>query len=163
VSARRVRGFLVTCLWSRSQPHSARRGRSDLVVDARVGLGYGSRGHTRHRPWRHNSAAEDPPYPPESDGWPQVAALVELNEGSRLMTNIVGDAATPEELLLDARVDVELRALMAAHALAGRAVRVLVVPGWRHVSARPASRESQNITRNRQVRRTQRSAVRSDH
>jgi uncharacterized OB-fold protein len=50
------------------------------------------------------------PYPPTSDGWPQVVALVELDEGPRLMTNIVGGVATPEELPLDARVHVEFRA-----------------------------------------------------
>jgi uncharacterized protein len=46
------------------------------------------------------------PLPP-ADPTPQVIALVELEEGPRMLTNIVIDDPTPEKLPLDARVTVE--------------------------------------------------------
>lgn len=49
-----------------------------------------------HRPW-----------PPAPDAPHQVVALVQLDEGPRLLTNIVGCTPTPENLPLDARVVVD--------------------------------------------------------
>jgi uncharacterized protein len=45
--------------------------------------------------------------PPAAPDQPQVIALVELDEGPRMMTNIVGVAPEPENLPLDARVRVD--------------------------------------------------------
>ena len=47
------------------------------------------------------------PLPPAAPDEPQVIALVELDEGPRMMTSIVGVAPEPENLPLDARVRVE--------------------------------------------------------
>jgi uncharacterized protein len=47
------------------------------------------------------------PVPPAAPDEPQIIALVELDEGPRMMTNIVGVAPEPENLPLDARVRVE--------------------------------------------------------
>ena len=47
------------------------------------------------------------PLPPADPAEPQVIALVELDEGPRMLTNIVGVAPEPENLPLDARVRVE--------------------------------------------------------
>jgi uncharacterized OB-fold protein len=47
------------------------------------------------------------PVPPADPGEPQVIALVELDEGPRLMTNIVGVSPEPENLPLDSRVRVD--------------------------------------------------------
>jgi uncharacterized protein len=44
------------------------------------------------------------PLPPADPQEPQVIALVELDEGPRLLTNIVGSPAEPEALPLDAPV-----------------------------------------------------------
>jgi uncharacterized OB-fold protein len=51
------------------------------------------------------------PLPPADPGEPQVIALVELDEGPRLMTNIVGVSPEPANLPLDSpvRVDFEAR------------------------------------------------------
>ena len=46
------------------------------------------------------------PMPPADGDVPQVIALVELEEGVRMMTNIVGSPAEPEALPLDAPVSV---------------------------------------------------------
>ena len=46
------------------------------------------------------------PMPPADLDVPQVIALVELEEGVRMMTNIVGSPAEPESLPLDAPVSV---------------------------------------------------------
>jgi len=46
------------------------------------------------------------PMPPTEDGAPLVIALVELVEGVRLLTNIVGTPADPAALPLDAAVTV---------------------------------------------------------
>ena len=46
------------------------------------------------------------PMPPADGDVPQVIALVELEEGVRMMTNIVGSPAEPESLPLDAPVSV---------------------------------------------------------
>lgn len=46
------------------------------------------------------------PTPPTEDGKPLVIALVELVEGVRLLTNIVGTPAEPAALPLDAQVRV---------------------------------------------------------
>jgi uncharacterized OB-fold protein len=47
------------------------------------------------------------PLPPADPNEPQVIALVELDEGPRMMTNIVGVSPEPEDLPLDGRVRVE--------------------------------------------------------
>jgi uncharacterized OB-fold protein len=47
------------------------------------------------------------PVPPAAADEPQVIALVELDEGPRMLTNIVGVAPEPENLPLDARVRVD--------------------------------------------------------
>jgi uncharacterized OB-fold protein len=47
------------------------------------------------------------PVPPADPGQPQVIALVELDEGPRLMTNIVGVSPEPGNLPLDSRVRVD--------------------------------------------------------
>jgi uncharacterized OB-fold protein len=47
------------------------------------------------------------PVPPADPGEPQIIALVELDEGPRMMTNIVGVSPEPGNLPLDARVRVE--------------------------------------------------------
>lgn len=47
------------------------------------------------------------PVPPASPGEPQVIALVELDEGPRMLTNIVGVDPEPPNLPLDGRVRVE--------------------------------------------------------
>lgn len=44
------------------------------------------------------------PVPPADPAVPQVVALVELDEGVRLLTNIVDTAPTPDSLPLDAPV-----------------------------------------------------------
>ncbi|MBV9325691.1 MAG: Zn-ribbon domain-containing OB-fold protein [Chloroflexi bacterium] len=51
------------------------------------------------------------PLPPAAPDRPQIIALVELDEGPRMLTNIVGVIPEPEELPLDAavRVDFEPR------------------------------------------------------
>lgn len=46
------------------------------------------------------------PMPPTEDGAPLVIALVELAEGVRLLSNIVGTPADPDALPLDAAVTV---------------------------------------------------------
>lgn len=46
------------------------------------------------------------PMPPTEDGGPLVIALVELDEGVRMLTNIVGTPAEPDALPLDAPVHV---------------------------------------------------------
>jgi uncharacterized OB-fold protein len=46
------------------------------------------------------------PVPPADPGEPQVIALVELDEGPRMMTSIVGVSPEPENLALDSRVRV---------------------------------------------------------
>jgi uncharacterized protein len=47
------------------------------------------------------------PFPPAETDKPQVIALVKLDEGPTMMSNIVGVAAEPENLPLDARVQVD--------------------------------------------------------
>ena len=47
------------------------------------------------------------PIPPADPGEPQVIALVELDEGPRMMTNIVGVSPEPGNLPLDSRVRVD--------------------------------------------------------
>ena len=47
------------------------------------------------------------PLPPAEAAEPQVIALVELDEGPRRLTNLVGTPAEPERLPLDARVQVD--------------------------------------------------------
>jgi uncharacterized protein len=47
------------------------------------------------------------PLPPADPAEPQVIALVELDQGPRMLTNIVGVPADPEHLPLDGRVQVE--------------------------------------------------------
>jgi len=47
------------------------------------------------------------PFPCTHGAAPQVIALVELEEGVRMLTNIVGSPAEPEALPLDAPVSVE--------------------------------------------------------
>jgi uncharacterized OB-fold protein len=46
------------------------------------------------------------PLPPADAAQPQVIALVELDEGVRMLTNIVGTAPDPDALPLDAAVSV---------------------------------------------------------
>jgi uncharacterized OB-fold protein len=46
------------------------------------------------------------PFPPADPQTPQVIALVELDEGVRMLTNIVGGRPEPEALPLDAPVTV---------------------------------------------------------
>ena len=46
------------------------------------------------------------PLPPADPAEPQVIALVELDEGVRMLTNIVGTSPDPEALPLDAAVSV---------------------------------------------------------
>jgi uncharacterized OB-fold protein len=50
------------------------------------------------------------PVPPAAPDEPQIIALVELDEGPRMMTNIVGVEPVPENLPLDSRVRVEFEA-----------------------------------------------------
>lgn len=47
------------------------------------------------------------PSPPAAAGVPQVIALVQLEEGPRMLTNIVGTEPEPENLALDAALTVE--------------------------------------------------------
>lgn len=47
------------------------------------------------------------PTPPADPGTPQIIALVELDEGVRMLTNIVGSPPEPDALPLGARVSVE--------------------------------------------------------
>jgi uncharacterized protein len=47
------------------------------------------------------------PVPPAAADQPQVIALVELDEGPRMLTNIVGVDPEPDNLPLDGRVTVE--------------------------------------------------------
>jgi len=47
------------------------------------------------------------PLPPAAPDRPQIIALVELEEGPRLLTNLVGVSPDPERLRLDAPVQVE--------------------------------------------------------
>jgi hypothetical protein len=47
------------------------------------------------------------PVPPAEPDQPQIIALVELDEGPRMLTNIVGVDPEPENLPLDGRVRVE--------------------------------------------------------
>ncbi len=47
------------------------------------------------------------PLPPADPQTPQIIALVELDEGVRMLTNIVGSPADPDALPLDAPVHVE--------------------------------------------------------
>lgn len=47
------------------------------------------------------------PLPPADPAQPQVIALIELDEGPRMLSNIVGVAPEPENLPLDARVRVQ--------------------------------------------------------
>jgi uncharacterized protein len=49
------------------------------------------------------------PLPPADPAEPQVIALVELDEGPRMLTNIVGVPAEPEYLPLDGRVQVDFQ------------------------------------------------------
>jgi acetyl-CoA acetyltransferase/uncharacterized OB-fold protein len=49
------------------------------------------------------------PLPPADPAEPQVIALVELDEGPRMLTNIVGVPPEPGQLPLDARVQVEFQ------------------------------------------------------
>jgi hypothetical protein len=49
------------------------------------------------------------PLPPADPAEPQVIALVELDEGPRMLTNIVGVPPGPEHLPLDGRVQVEFQ------------------------------------------------------
>ena len=50
------------------------------------------------------------PVPPTDDGEPLVIALVELDEGVRLLTNLVDAAPDPDALPLDTRVGVAFQA-----------------------------------------------------
>jgi uncharacterized OB-fold protein len=50
------------------------------------------------------------PLPPAAPDRPQIIALVGLEEGPRMLTNIVGVAADPERLPLDAPVRVSFEA-----------------------------------------------------
>jgi hypothetical protein len=47
------------------------------------------------------------PVPPAAPDQPQVIALIELDEGPRMLSNIVGVEPLPENLPLDGRVQVE--------------------------------------------------------
>jgi uncharacterized OB-fold protein len=47
------------------------------------------------------------PQPPAAPGEPQIIALVELAEGPRMLTNIVGVAPEPDNLVLDTAVTVD--------------------------------------------------------
>ncbi|MFE2728426.1 Zn-ribbon domain-containing OB-fold protein [Kitasatospora sp. NPDC059327] len=47
------------------------------------------------------------PFPPADPAVPKIIALVELDEGPRMLTNIVGSPPEPQALLLDAPVTVE--------------------------------------------------------
>lgn len=47
------------------------------------------------------------PLPPADPKQPQVIALVQLDEGPRMLTNIIGVAPEPENLPLDSRVRVD--------------------------------------------------------
>jgi uncharacterized protein len=47
------------------------------------------------------------PLPPAEADQPQVIAIVELDEGPRMLTNIVGVDPEPENLPLDGRVQVD--------------------------------------------------------
>jgi uncharacterized OB-fold protein len=47
------------------------------------------------------------PVPPAAADEPQVIALIELDEGPRMMSNIVGVAPEPDNLPLDSRVRVD--------------------------------------------------------
>jgi uncharacterized protein len=47
------------------------------------------------------------PVPPAAADQPQVIALIELDEGPRMLSNIVGVEPAPENLPLDSRVRVE--------------------------------------------------------
>ena len=47
------------------------------------------------------------PLPPAAPDQPQVIALIELDEGPRMLSNIVGVEPAPENLPLDGRVRVE--------------------------------------------------------
>jgi uncharacterized OB-fold protein len=47
------------------------------------------------------------PLPPADPAEPKIIALVELDEGPRMMTNIVGTAPAPDALPLDAPVTVD--------------------------------------------------------
>jgi uncharacterized OB-fold protein len=47
------------------------------------------------------------PLPPADPAEPQVIALIELDEGPRMLSNIVGVTPEPENLPLDARVRVQ--------------------------------------------------------
>lgn len=47
------------------------------------------------------------PLPPADPAEPQVIALIELDEGPRMLSNIVGVVPEPENLPLDARVRVK--------------------------------------------------------
>jgi uncharacterized protein len=49
------------------------------------------------------------PLPPADPAEPQVIALVELDEGPRMLTNIVGVPPEPQYLPLDGRVQVEFQ------------------------------------------------------
>ena len=49
------------------------------------------------------------PLPPADPAEPQVIALVELDEGPRMLTNIVGVPPAPEYLPLNGRVQVEFQ------------------------------------------------------
>lgn len=50
------------------------------------------------------------PLPPAAPDRPQIIALVELDEGPRMLTNIIGVAPDPEQLRLDAPVQVSFEA-----------------------------------------------------
>jgi uncharacterized protein len=64
------------------------------------------------------------PVPPAAPDQPQVIALVELDEGPRMLTNIVGVDPRPENLPLDCPVQVEFeqrgRQSLPVFRLAGR-------------------------------------------
>jgi uncharacterized OB-fold protein len=54
----------------------------------------------------HTFLISHQPAPGFEDETPYVVALVELDEGPRLMTNLVGVAATPEALRVDMPLEV---------------------------------------------------------
>lgn len=71
-------------------------GAMDLVWQPVAGTGRLVSYVVNHRPW-----------PATDDGEPVVVAMVELTEGPRMMTNIVGVAPEPARIPLDADVVVD--------------------------------------------------------
>ena len=47
------------------------------------------------------------PIVPQGASEPQVIAIIEVDEGPRMLTNIVGTNAVPEELILDSKLTVD--------------------------------------------------------